>query len=255
MARSWIWGRKGKSNKGMGVKQGVRSRKQAKRSCKARWGLCRHHRCSAHTQRVLNVDEPAIKTKKLSNLDQSISHCLVGALIPGQEGFTEPASIAPLCDKGPCEARDRNQCLGQEHFLDIGTIGKWRHPISGTLGCGYSRHTRGPVVDKLQPWPDPATTHGGGAFCNTAWPLCLPQPTAVLMLIATTLTCEACGTRRSQEELAQQEWSSVVFNPRKLLRSSRSGDYSLPCPRPAGPGAQSHVAPPQLCPHQRRSHS
>lgn len=64
----------------------------------------------AHTQRVLDVDQPAVETEELGNLDQPVGHCLEGALVPGQEGFTEPASLLPLCDKGPCETRGRNGC-------------------------------------------------------------------------------------------------------------------------------------------------
>jgi hypothetical protein len=61
----------------------------------------------AHTQRVLDVDQPAVKTKKLSDPDQLISHCLVGALVPSQEGFTEPPTIVPLCYESPCKTGDK----------------------------------------------------------------------------------------------------------------------------------------------------
>lgn len=73
-------------------------------------GQAPEHGCSTYTQGVLDIDEPTIETKKLSDLDQPISHRLIGALIPSQEGFTELATLLPLCDKGPCETRDRNGC-------------------------------------------------------------------------------------------------------------------------------------------------
>lgn len=73
-------------------------------------GYGAEHGCGTYTQGVLDIDEPTIETKKLSDLDQPISHRLVGALIPSQEGFTELATLLPLCDKGSCETRDRNGC-------------------------------------------------------------------------------------------------------------------------------------------------
>jgi hypothetical protein len=95
-----------------GAKQRGRRNKQ-RGICKARGEGDWHQdptETNAHSQGVLDVDEPAVKTKELSNLDQPIGHGLEGGLIPGQEGFAEPASLLPLCDEGPCETRGRNGC-------------------------------------------------------------------------------------------------------------------------------------------------
>lgn len=112
-AMGWGLGPGGEGpSKGARVKQGVGSREASKEEFAKPWvrGTGTRSTKSTHTQGVLDVDKPAVKTKKLSNLDQPVGHCLEGALIPGQEGFTEPASLLPLSDKGPCETRSRNGC-------------------------------------------------------------------------------------------------------------------------------------------------
>lgn len=56
----------------------------------------------AHTQSVLDVDQPALESEKLSDPDQLIGHCPVRALVPGQEGLAEPLPFFPLGDESPC---------------------------------------------------------------------------------------------------------------------------------------------------------
>ena len=61
----------------------------------------------AHTQRVLNVDQPAVKSEKLGDQDQLIGHRPVRALVPGQEGLTEPLPVFPFSDESPCGAGEK----------------------------------------------------------------------------------------------------------------------------------------------------
>lgn len=56
----------------------------------------------AHTQGVLDVDQPAIKTEELGDQDQLVRHRLVGALVPGQEGLAQLPALFPLGDEGAC---------------------------------------------------------------------------------------------------------------------------------------------------------
>lgn len=100
-----------RSCKGVRVEQGIGAGEASKKGLQSKGWRGRHQitaavperGCGSYTQGVLDIDEPTIETKKLSDLDQPIGHRLVGALIPSQEGFAELATLLPLCDKGPCE--------------------------------------------------------------------------------------------------------------------------------------------------------
>lgn len=61
----------------------------------------------AHTQRILNVDQPAVKSEKLGDQDQLIGHRPVRALVPGQEGLAEPLPVFPFSDESPCGAGEK----------------------------------------------------------------------------------------------------------------------------------------------------
>lgn len=56
----------------------------------------------AHTQGVLDVDQPAVETEDLGNQDQLVRHRLVRALVSGQEGFALPPALLPLGDERAC---------------------------------------------------------------------------------------------------------------------------------------------------------
>ena len=99
----------------------------------------------AHTQRALDVDEPAIKTEKLGDQDELIGHRLVGALVPGQKGFTEPPTFFPLGDESPCRDRERrgqaNPAVSKARFLPQYISVAFKPDIQ-LLGC--PRTTREP---------------------------------------------------------------------------------------------------------------
>lgn len=61
----------------------------------------------AHTQGVLDVDQPAVETEDLGNQDQLVRHRLVRALVSGQEGFALPPALLPLGDERACGTGDR----------------------------------------------------------------------------------------------------------------------------------------------------
>lgn len=46
-----------------------------------------HEKGCAHTQRVLNVDQPAIEVQKLGHQNQLVRHRLVRSVVPRQERF------------------------------------------------------------------------------------------------------------------------------------------------------------------------
>lgn len=66
----------------------------------------------AHTQRVLNVDQPAIETEKLGNQDELVRHCLVRARVPGQEGFAQLPTLLPLGDESAYGSGEKRGQVG-----------------------------------------------------------------------------------------------------------------------------------------------
>lgn len=76
----------------------------------------RHEKGSAHTQGVLNVDQPAIEAQKLSHEDQPIRHRLVRAIVPPQEGLAQLSAFFPLGDEGACGAGEQEVGCGDVPF-------------------------------------------------------------------------------------------------------------------------------------------
>lgn len=90
----------------------------------------------AHTQSVLDVDQPALESEKLSDPDQLIGHCPVRALVPGQEGLTEPLPFFPLGDESPCGTGEAREVRPESRFPPDPAVPKvWLLPQLQTCQC------------------------------------------------------------------------------------------------------------------------
>lgn len=93
---------------GLGAHQGEAEDTVKRQHVAAGAGLDQHQeKGHAHTQRVLDVDQPAIETEKLGDQDQLVRHCPVRALVPSQEGFTQLPTFLPLGDESACGSGEK----------------------------------------------------------------------------------------------------------------------------------------------------
>lgn len=113
----------------------------------------------AHTQRVLNVDQPAIETEKLGNQDELVRHGLVRVRVPGQEGFAQLPTFLPLGDESACGSGKKRGQGGSWWILQLSQTPWGRGPAlwvkQANQGSPLQKHcwTPGSAVGHIQPPP------------------------------------------------------------------------------------------------------
>lgn len=85
---------------------------------------------TTHTQRILNVDQPAVKAIELCNHSQLLCHSLVGFLSTCQECLADLPTICPLRDECPYSPGGKCQVTESAQFFASGGR-ETREPLGG----------------------------------------------------------------------------------------------------------------------------